>query len=258
VGSGGAPVCSQGCQPLVAGSHGFRIPSNSRASEGWWNRRNLREAVMRNPDALQGSSKIPTPSRGWHPWLHSGAPPEPGGGCLEPASAPAYRPAKVQTAQRFFQRLSDSYFGPAIFILALLFFQRLSDSYSGPAILPMAQRSLFRLCDSSNDPAILILTPRFFQRASDPYFGLAMLMFTQRFLFWLSEESQRRCALRHGALHSLQTMGRSRSVISRSLSWIRRRTGSGLSISRASRNQTAAFLASPDRAWSSPRVTGRG
>jgi hypothetical protein len=85
--------------------------------------------------------------------------------------------------QRCFQRLSDSYFVPAILPTSQRFLFCPSDSSNGPAILPTALRFLFRPSDSSNEPAILILSQRSFQRASDSSNGSAILISSQRFLF---------------------------------------------------------------------------
>ncbi len=94
---------------------------------------------------------------------------------------------RCQTSQRFFQRLSDSYFGPAmlIFPLRCLFFR--CDSYFVPAILILALRSLFCLSDSSDEPAMLIFPLRSLFCASDSYFVSAILPTAQRSLFWLCD-----------------------------------------------------------------------
>ena len=85
-------------------------------------------------------------------------------------------------AERFFRRLSDSYFPAAILISRLrsllfgqLFLFCLSDSYFGAAILISARRSLIFL------PAILPAAQRIL------IFGPAILILALRFLFWASD-----------------------------------------------------------------------
>jgi hypothetical protein len=86
-GSGGAPDCSQGRQPL-AGSH----PNLPKATEG---RRDFESPHHRPaggpacsaapPGLWNGMESIPA-TRGSRPWLHSGAPPEPNVQSLSPGS----------------------------------------------------------------------------------------------------------------------------------------------------------------------------